>query len=359
MPLRLCISANATKKTTKIIKGENKMNSLTQTTTSTARSKEKAIEVQQLTKTYSKSVKALDGLTFSVKSGSVFGLLGPNGAGKSTAVKVMTTLTKPDRGKIEIAGLDVTHQPEAIRRIIGCVAQKSGVDPQSTGRENLTLQGQMYGLSGPFLKSRISGLLERFDLTDAADRVCRTYSGGMQRKLDIAMGLIHRPQVLFLDEPTTGLDPEARSALWENISQLAKGEGLTVLLTTHYLEEADQLADQMAIVDHGKVVTRGSPEALKGELHGDALHIELAASDSNEQARRILDEVEEVDETMAEKDSLYVRTNNGARAIPVVLGTLEESGIKVSSATISRPSLDDVYLRYTGQTFSKAQRESD
>ena len=225
-----------------------------------------AIAVRDLVKTYPKGTRALDGLTFSVRRGAVFGLLGPNGAGKSTAIKILTTLSQPDSGSATVAGIDVLANPQAVRRAIGCVAQRSSVDMPSTGRENLTLQGQLYDLTGHELKSRVSELLERFRLTEAADRVAKTFSGGMQRKLDIAMGLIHHPKVLFLDEPTTGLDPEARADMWNEIARLSQ-EGLTILLTTHYLEEADRLAERLAIIDRGRVVVEGTPEELKEIYH--------------------------------------------------------------------------------------------
>jgi len=212
-----------------------------------------ATEARELTKTYPKGGRALDGLGFSVEAGTVFGLLGPNGAGKSTTVKILTTLSRPDSGQASVAGIDVLASPDRVRRAIGLVAQRSGVDLEGTGRENLTLQGQVYGLRGAELRSRVGELLERFGLGEAADRVARGYSGGMQRRLDIAMGLIHRPRVLFLDEPTTGLDPEVRADMWAEIARLSGSEGLTILLTTHYLEEADRLAGRLAIVDRGPV----------------------------------------------------------------------------------------------------------
>ncbi len=235
-----------------------------------------AIEAQALVKTYPKNVRALDGLSFLVPTGTIFGLLGPNGAGKSTTIKVLNTLTRPDSGIARVAGLDVVKQPDEVRRAIGCVAQKSGVDINATGRENLTLQAQFYGLRGAALRSRVDALLERFSLAPAADREARGYSGGMKRKLDVAMGLVHTPRVLFLDEPTTGLDPEARADLWKEIGRLSHEDGITVLLTTHYLEEADHLASRLAIVDRGRVVAEGTPDALKGELSGDAIHVDLA-----------------------------------------------------------------------------------
>src|SRR6201996_4581382 len=235
-----------------------------------------AIEVRDLVKTY-KSVRALDRLSLSVQRGSIFALLGPNGAGKSTTIKILTTLSQPDSGEAWVAGLNVLAEPQHVRRRISCVAQRSGVDVDSTGRENLILQGRFHEIRAAELKQRVAALLDRFGLASAADRIARTYSGGMQRKLDIAMGLIHRPEVLFLDEPTTGLDPESRSDLWDEIARLSS-EGLSILLTTHYLEEADRLAQQVAIVDRGRVVTQGTPEGLKAELRGDSVQIDLAAA---------------------------------------------------------------------------------
>src|SRR5262245_65568307 len=221
-----------------------------------------AIDARGLVKTYPGDVRALDGLSFEVEAGTGVGLLGPNGAGKSTTVKTLTTLSRADEGEAFVAGVDVLRDPARVRRSIGVVTQRSGVDPQATGRENLVLQGEIHRLARSALRARTDELLARFDLVDAADRLARTYSGGMQRRLDIAIGLVHRPAVLFLDEPTTGLDPEARTTMWEEIARLAADEGLTVLLTTHYLEEADRLASRLAIVDRGRVVAEGSPSEL-------------------------------------------------------------------------------------------------
>jgi ABC-2 type transport system ATP-binding protein len=314
-----------------------------------------AIEVQNVVKTY-KNVRALDGLSLAVPRGSIFALLGPNGAGKSTTIKILTTLSQPDSGRAFVAGIDVLKHPQRVRRAIGCVAQRSGVDVDSTGRENLILQGQFHGMRGPALKQRVTELLERFNLTEAADRVSRTYSGGMQRKLDIAMGLIHRPQVLFLDEPTTGLDPEARSDLWDEIARLST-EGLTILLTTHYLEEADRLAQRVAIVDRGRVVTEGTPEGLKADLRGDSVQIDLAVAVSAGAVELSLDAVEGVRDIQLSGATLHARTDHGATAVPPMLSALEAAGIRASSVRIARPSLDDVYLRYTGRTIAEAERE--
>ena len=227
-----------------------------------------AIEVAGLRKSYPGGVEAVRGLSFSVRSGEIFALLGPNGAGKSTTVRILATLSAPTSGSARVAGFDVVEQPQEVRRRIGYVAQASGVDLSATGRENLTLQGRLFRLPPPELRTRLNELLELFQLTGAADRPAATYSGGMRRRLDVAMGLIHRPQVLFLDEPTTGLDPESRAVMWKEVKRLADG-GLTLLLTTHYLEEADQLAQRLAIVDGGRIVTEGTPDELKERLRGD------------------------------------------------------------------------------------------
>jgi len=312
------------------------------------------IEAHALVKTYSGDVRALDGLSFVVEAGTVFALVGPNGAGKSTTVKILTTLSKPDAGEARVAGIDVLRRPDAVRHAIGCVAQKSGIDLAATGRENLMLQGHVYGMRGAELKRRAADLLVSAGLADAADRVTRTYSGGMQRKLDVAMGLVHRPEVLFLDEPTTGLDPQARLDMWDEIARLARDEGLTILLTTHYLDEADRLAQRLAIVDRGKVVAEGSPEQLKGELRGDAIHVEL---DEPVDDVSSLDALQGVRDVVAEGRLLHARADNGARMVPVVLAALEAAGIGVASVTVARPSLDDVYLRHAGRAFSDADQE--
>jgi ABC-2 type transport system ATP-binding protein len=324
-----------------------------------------AIEANGLVKIYPGDVRALDGLSFEVEAGSVFGLLGPNGAGKSTTVKILTTLSRPNEGTARVAGIDVLRDPDKVRRSIGSVAQKSGVDIQATGRENLILQGRLYGMGGRELDGRADELLARFGLADAANRISRTYSGGMQRRLDVAMGLVHRPKVLFLDEPTSGLDPEARADMWKEIAHLAGDEGLTILLTTHYLEEADKLARRLAIVDRGRVVAEGSPEVLKGELRGDSLHVELgdgnggSHQDGDSRVREALEGVGEVRDLVVENGRLlHAQADNGARAVPVVLQALEAHGILVTSVTVARPSLDDVYLRYTGRTFDSAEAES-
>jgi ABC-2 type transport system ATP-binding protein len=312
-----------------------------------------AIEARALEKSYPPDVKALDGVTFTVEEGTVFGLLGPNGAGKSTTVKILTTLSAPDAGGARVAGFDLATEAANVRRAIGVVAQSSGVDADLTGRENLILQGRIHGIPGRELAARADQLLRQFGLADAADRVATGYSGGMQRRLDIAVALVHRPTVLFLDEPTTGLDPEVRAEMWAEISRLSREEGLTILLTTHYLEEADRLASQLAIIDRGAVVAEGTPDGLKGELEGEAIHIEMHEG-VNGRGPAALEGVAGVREVQVDGRVLRARVADGATAVPVVLAALDASDVPVASVTVSRPSLDDVYLRYAGRSFSAA-----
>jgi ABC-2 type transport system ATP-binding protein len=309
-----------------------------------------AIAADGLRKRY-KDVQALDGLSFSVREGEVFGLLGPNGAGKSTTVRVLTTLTRPDEGRASVAGEDVVANPGRVRRAIGYVAQDSGVDWEATGRENLMLQGRIHGMAGASLRSRVGELLGLVGLEEAADRQARGYSGGMKRRLDVAIGLVHRPRVLFLDEPTTGLDPEARAAMWVEVERLAAQESLTILLTTHYLEEADRLAQRVAIVSRGRIVVEGRPDELKAGLQGESVSLELRESDGRlGEAAELVGSI--AGDVHAEGETLRVRVPNGAQAIPGLLSALDGRGFAVASVTTARPSLDDVYLHYTGRDFS-------
>jgi ABC-2 type transport system ATP-binding protein len=308
---------------------------------------ENAIEATGLEKRYGE-VQALDGLDISVEAGTVFGLLGPNGAGKSTTVRILTTLSVADSGTARVAGHDVRTDPLAVRQAIGVVGQKHGCDMEATGRENMVLQAELYGIADG--RRRAAELLERFDLADAADRQVRTYSGGMQRRLDVALGLIHRPQVLFLDEPTTGLDPEARALMWAEIERLAREERMTILLTTHYLEEADRLASRLAIVDRGRIVARGTPDELKAELEGDAVQVELAG-DEGGTARLALERVSGLGDVLIDGQTIRARAADGAAAIPAVLAALEAVGVRAASVTLARPSLDDVYLRHAGRAY--------
>jgi ABC-2 type transport system ATP-binding protein len=311
-----------------------------------------AIEADGLVKAYPGGVRALDGLGLEVEAGTVFALLGPNGAGKTTAVKVLTTLARPDGGMARVAGLDVLRRPEGVRAAIGVVAQRSGLDPEGTARENLVLQGRVHGLRRAEARARADALLDRLGLGEAAGRRVGALSGGMRRRLDVAMGLVGRPAVLFLDEPTTGLDPEVRAELWLGIARLSREDGLTVLLTTHYLEEADRLASRLAIVERGRVLVEGRPEELKAGLRGDAVAVDLRGAEANGRAAAALGRVRGVREVVRDGPSLRARVDEGATAVPVVLAALESAGVAVASVTVSRPSLDDVYLQRVGRAFA-------
>ncbi|MFI5891079.1 ATP-binding cassette domain-containing protein [Actinoplanes sp. NPDC051513] len=321
-----------------------------------------AIEAVELGKSYgtgAKAVHALTDLSFTVEPGTVFGLLGPNGAGKSTTVRILTTLSRPDAGHARVHGIDVVQQPANVRQLIGYVSQKPGFDPVATGLENLILQGRIHGAPARDARSRAAGLLERFDLTGPGRRLAGTWSGGMQRKLDVAMGLMHRPRVLFLDEPTTGLDPQARLELWAEIARLAREDGLTVLLTTHYLEEADHLAARLAIVDAGRVVAAGTPDQLKSALGGDTIRAGLVRQSDAGRARDVIGAIPGAGAVFAEGGALHARVADGAAVLPAVLAALEAAGIELASVGVARPSLDDVYLHHAGRSFREADRLDD
>jgi ABC-2 type transport system ATP-binding protein len=315
-----------------------------------------AILVDGLEKTYGKTVRALDGIRFSVREGEVYGLLGPNGAGKSTTVRILVTLTKPDAGTATVAGHDVVREPGRVRASIGYVAQHQGVDPEATPRENLLLQGRVQGLGGGELDARVNELIDRFTLGEKRDALARTMSGGQRRRLDVALGLVHRPQVLFLDEPTTGLDPEARAAMWEELERLAGEERLTILLTTHYLEEADRLAERVGIVSRGRLVVEGRPDELKRQLRGEAVTVELADGGADG-AVEIEERLGDVHGVMLDGRHLRARVDHGAAAVPTILAALESGGVPVAAVTVARPSLDDVYLHYTGRDFRSEDEE--
>src|SRR5579859_2063958 len=316
------------------------------------------VEAEGLRKTYGSDVRALDGLTFSVTAGSVYALLGPNGAGKTTAMRILTTLTRPDAGSARVAGIDVLRQPARVRSVIGSVSQHTGAVDQLTGRENLAMQGSLYGMRGRELRRRTGELLDQFGLADAAKRQARTYSGGMRRRLDIATVLVHRPAVLFLDEPTTGLDPEGRAALWAVLTGLAAESGTTILVTTHYLEEADQYATRIAIVDHGRIVAEGTAEDLKAGLAGDSVVLEFSGSSGAERVTAALSRVPQVLRAAADGAVVRARVADGRRALPAVLAGVESAGVPVLSVTVARPSLGDVYLHHAGRSFRQAERIS-
>jgi ABC-2 type transport system ATP-binding protein len=316
---------------------------------------ERAIEAIDLVKTYKGEVTALAGLSFDVEPGTVFGLLGPNGAGKSTTVKILTTLSTPDSGTALVGGVDVAQHPERVRRLIGAVAQESGSIAALTGRQNLRLQGDLQGMPTKELSRRSAQLLDTFGLTDAADRTVKTYSGGMRRRLDIAIALVHQPEVLFLDEPTTGLDPEARADTWRALNELAARQQLTILLTTHYLDEADQFASRLAIIDRGQIVAEGAPDELKAALRGDSVVIEMGDSRGAGIGERALLQLTDVGSVALDGTALRARVPDGARLLPSMLAALDGAGLRVESVAVSRPTLDDVYLHFAGRSFHSAQ----
>ena len=298
-------------------------------------------------KTRKSVVRALDGIDLSVPEGTVLGLLGPNGAGKTTAVRILATLLKPDAGRATVAGFDVVRQPDEIRRVIGLSGQYAAVDENLTGSENLWLFGRLYQLSSVEARRRATELLEQFDLVDAADRVVKTYSGGMRRRLDLASALIGRPRLLFLDEPTTGLDPRSRIGMWDVIRGLVR-EGVTLLLTTQYLEEADELADTIAVVDHGKIIARGTADELKSQVGGERIEV-VVRRDGIERAVEILSrdcsgQVTVDDHTRR----LTAPTSAGAGALVQVVRDFDEAGIHIDDIALRRPTLDDVFLALTG-----------
>ena len=322
-----------------------------------------ALQADELTKSYpggrgKPRVQALDGVSFVAEPGTIFGLLGPNGAGKSTTVKILSTLSRADSGRAFVAGIDVARHPDRVRSAIGFVAQKQVSDPMGTGRENLILAGRLQGMPAKAARARATELLTRFALADAAGRLVKTYSGGMARKLDVAIGLMNRPQVLFLDEPTTGLDPEARAEMWLELESMARDEQMTVLLTTHYLEEADRLASSLAIVDHGRVVAAGTPEELKDGLHGDAVFVELGTGTDVDAALRAVAGITGLSDVIVDGRFVRARADVGAVALPHILAAFDSAALTVASATVARPSLDDVYLKHTGHTLAAGKENA-
>jgi ABC-2 type transport system ATP-binding protein len=306
-----------------------------------------AIVAEGLRKTFKGGVRALDGVDLRVPQGSVLGLLGPNGAGKTTTVRILASLLRPDEGRATVAGYDVVTQADKLRRVIGLSGQYAAVDENLTGRENLYMFGRLYQLSKRESRRRADELLEQFGLTNAGDRVTKTYSGGMRRRLDLASALIGRPRLLFLDEPTTGLDPSSRLGMWDVIRSLVR-DGATLLLTTQYLEEADELADQIAVVDTGRIIAQGTADELKSNVGGERIEVVVHRPDEVEPAAKVLSQGDLPVSVDSHTRRLTVPTQSGVSHLVEVIRALDEAGIDVDDIGLRRPTLDDVFLTLTG-----------
>jgi ABC-2 type transport system ATP-binding protein len=312
------------------------------------------IEVEGLVRVFKKGPRAVDGIDLEVAPGEIYGFLGPNGAGKSTTVLMLTTLLPPTAGSARVAGHDVVREGPAVRRAIGAALQEAALDPFLTGREHMRLQAGLHGFDRAERDRRGDELLDRVGLSDAADRKVGGYSGGMKRRLDLGLALVHRPRILFLDEPTTGLDPQSRTALWEEVERLSADEGVTVFLTTQYLEEADVLADRVGIIDHGKIVAEGTPAQLKAEIGRSAIEAVPAEENDRDRLADVLGRFGEA--TGGSPDAVAVRFGNGDDLTDVVRA-LDSEGIRVAKLTVHEPTLDDVFLAKTGRSLEGAGDE--
>jgi ABC-2 type transport system ATP-binding protein len=314
-----------------------------------------AIQAKNLQKSYGK-LKVLEGVNFTVNQGSILALLGPNGAGKTTTIRILSTLLQPDSGQATINGHDIMEEPDKVRANIGLTGQYAAVDEYLNGRENLEMMGRLYRLSLKDARKRAKDLLEQFDLVEAGSRTVKTYSGGMRRRLDLAMSLIASPPIIFLDEPTTGLDPRSRLAMWELVKQLAK-HGTTILLTTQYMEEADYLADSIVVIDGGKVIAKGTPDSLKAKVGSDRLEITIAKPSSLKKAHEVVDgEDAKMDE---ERRTISIATKGGVATLRQVLQRLEAAKISVENISLHRPTLDDVFLSLTGHAATQEEAEDE
>lgn len=311
------------------------------------------IEVSNLWKSFrvrGKPVEAVRGLNLSIEKGEIFGFLGPNGAGKTTTLRILATLLSPDKGEVSVSGYDLARQAGRVRECIGYVGQNGGADVMASGRENLLLQARAYGLSRGQARVRAQELIEQLELTVFADRPARSYSGGQRRRLDLALGIVHRPALLFLDEPSTGLDPQSRARLWEEVRKLHSA-GTTVFLTTHYLDEADNLCNRLAIIDGGKIVVEGTPEQLKQQIAGDVVTLTLRdPAGQLAQAQALLRSQAFVREIQADGQKVQVYVERGEETLAALLRLLEGQGIVIQTIALARPSLDDVFLRQTGRS---------
>jgi ABC-2 type transport system ATP-binding protein len=314
------------------------------------------IEAEGLVREFKKGPRAVDGIDLRVEPGEIYGFLGPNGAGKSTTVLMLTTLLPPTAGSARVAGYDVVHDGPHVRAAIGAALQEAALDLLLTGREHLRLQAALQALPRAERRARADELLDRVGLTDAADRKVKGYSGGMKRRLDLAMALVHRPRVLFLDEPTTGLDPQSRTALWAEVGRLAREDGVTVFLTTQYLEEADVLADRVGIIDHGHIVAEGTPAALKAQVGRPT--VEAIPADPAEYQRAVAI-LERFGEPVASSKGVAVRLASGATDLAELVRALDAEDLKVEHLQLHQPSLDDVFLAKTGRTLEGAAAEEE
>jgi ABC-2 type transport system ATP-binding protein len=308
------------------------------------------INVNNLVMVYSDGTKAVDDISFSVGEGEFFGFLGPNGAGKSTTIKILTTLLRKTSGSAIVAGHDLDKEPEEIRKVIGVQSQDTAVDGDLTGRENLLLQGHFQHLPGAELKERVNKLLKLVELEEAADKRARNYSGGMKKRLDLATALVHSPKLLFLDEPTTGLDPQSRAAIWAYLERLNKEEGTTIFLTTQYMEEADRLCRQLSIIDFGKIVVSGSPAELKRQVGADSIKLSLENCNKDKPgAKEILGSLKGVSKVLDSEECLTVYAKNAGLIMADIVRAFDSSGIRLSSVSFSSPTLDDIFLQHTGR----------
>ncbi len=308
------------------------------------------IKVKNLVEVYSDGNKAVDDISFSVKESGFFGFLGPNGAGKSTTIKILTTLLRKTSGSVTIDGYDITSEASEIRKIIGVQSQETTVDGDLTGRENLFLQGHFQQMESVKLKKRVNELLQLVGLESAADKRAKNYSGGMKKRLDLASSLVHEPKILFLDEPTTGLDPQSRTAIWSYLQKLNKEEGKTIFLTTQYLEEADKLCDTLAIIDFGKIVANGTPQELKRQVGADSIRIGLENCERDrENAKNLIKSMTGVKEILDSEECINVYAENASSLIADIVRALDSTDIRLTSVTFSQPSLDDVFVKQTGR----------
>ncbi len=308
------------------------------------------ISVKNLVEVYNDGTKAVDDISFNVKEGEFFGFLGPNGAGKSTTIKILTTLLRKTSGSVEIAGFNLDSAASDIRKIIGVQSQETTVDGDLTGRENIELQGHFHQMKSENIKIRVDELLGLVGLQEAAEKRARNYSGGMKKRLDLATALIHKPKLLFLDEPTTGLDPQSRAAIWGYLQKLNKDEGITIFLTTQYLEEADKLCKRLSIIDSGKIVASGSPTELKREIGADSIRISLEnCKKDSSRAKEIIKTMTDVTDIMESEECLTVYAKNAGLLIADIVRALDSSDIRLASVTFSSPSLDDVFMKHTGK----------